>query len=197
MKRILPPPPFYKVSCLGGVSGDVHDSLKLNIFSFDRLVLMPSSSSSQVTEAKTRMFSALLKGFSRERGSIQLQIAKKLVNLFLFIPLREDDPLILSCAGSFNEEGALSLWQRQREEVSSYSRSSPCNLTVFVVLNNWCFECHPLNATDQACVHKNRGTGSWDIYWGKTVFWWKDEDFQWKDKCLFLLFWRHYVMLWQ
>ncbi|XP_078381614.1 uncharacterized protein LOC144664361 isoform X2 [Oculina patagonica] len=30
--------------------------------------------------------------------------------------LREEDPLILSCAGSFSEEGALSIWQRQREE---------------------------------------------------------------------------------
>ena len=60
----------------------------------------------------------------------------KFVNLFSFIPRREDDPLVLSCAGSFNEEGALSLWQRQREEVSSYARSS-CNLTVvFVVLNS-------------------------------------------------------------
>ena len=42
--------------------------------------------------------------------------------LYSFMSHREEDPMILSCAGSFNEEGALSIWQRQREEVSNYTR---------------------------------------------------------------------------
>lgn len=48
---------------------------------------------------------------------------KSLFDLYSFIYHREEDPLILSCAGSFSEEGALSIWQRQREEVSKKLRA--------------------------------------------------------------------------
>ena len=40
----------------------------------------------------------------------------------IFVFHREQDPLVLSCASNFNEEGALSLWQEQRGEVGSFTR---------------------------------------------------------------------------
>lgn len=53
----------------------------------------------------------------------------ELVNLYqLFVDwlcFREEEPLVLSCGGSFSEEGALSLWQRQSEGVSTLS-VKPC-----------------------------------------------------------------------
>lgn len=50
----------------------------------------------------------------RLRLRVHYRINEEAIRCLLL--LREDDPLVLSCAGSFNEEGALSLWQRQREE---------------------------------------------------------------------------------
>ncbi|KAJ7339512.1 hypothetical protein OS493_005911 [Desmophyllum pertusum] len=48
------------------------------------------------------------------RLRVHYRINEEAVRCLLLV--REEDPLILSCAGSFNEEGALSIWQRQREE---------------------------------------------------------------------------------
>lgn len=48
------------------------------------------------------------------RMRVHYRINEEAVRCLLL--LREEDPLVLSCGGSFSEEGALSLWQRQREE---------------------------------------------------------------------------------
>ncbi|XP_068694929.1 uncharacterized protein [Montipora foliosa] len=45
---------------------------------------------------------------------VHYRINEEAIRCILLV--REEDPLVLSCGGSFREEGALSLWQRQREE---------------------------------------------------------------------------------
>ncbi|KAM7451092.1 hypothetical protein ABFA07_001163 [Porites harrisoni] len=48
------------------------------------------------------------------RLRVHYRINEEAIRCLLLV--REEDPLVLSCGGSFSEEGALSLWQRQREE---------------------------------------------------------------------------------
>jgi len=50
----------------------------------------------------------------RLRLRVHYRINEEAIRCLLL--LREEDPLVLSCGGSFSEEGALSLWQRQTEE---------------------------------------------------------------------------------
>lgn len=50
----------------------------------------------------------------RLRLRVHFRINEEAIRCLLLV--REQDPLVLSCTCNFNEEGALSLWQRQREE---------------------------------------------------------------------------------
>ncbi|KAK2567207.1 TBC1 domain family member 2B [Acropora cervicornis] len=59
------------------------------------------------------------------RLRVHYRINEEAVRCILLV--REEEPLVLSCGGSFSEEGALSLWQRQSGEEVSTLPVKPCS----------------------------------------------------------------------